>query len=238
VRRLEGGLQTLAEAQEDTKVLGDELTIQNAKISEKKIVVEQLIADITAQQETAQAQEKVALQTEADLEVKSKQIEIEEKEAEIALQAAIPALEQAQAALANVKGPDIVEVKSMAAPAQAIKDVCAITYYFTQRHQGGEVDWATIKAKMLGDTQLLSSLQNYDISKTKTDQANKAKKKLAQLIKEQGHEGAELQAIILTKSKAAGGLFGWCVATDKYYDIYKDVEPKKKRAAQMKEQKI
>lgn len=53
MRRLEGGLQTLAEAQEDTKILGDELTIQNAKISEKKIVVEQLIADITSQQETA-----------------------------------------------------------------------------------------------------------------------------------------------------------------------------------------
>lgn len=47
MRRLEGGLQTLAEAQEDTKVLGDELQVQNAMISEKKIIVEQLIADIT-----------------------------------------------------------------------------------------------------------------------------------------------------------------------------------------------
>jgi len=33
------------------------------------------------------------------------------------LKAAIPALEAAQAALSNVQGKDLVEVKSMAAPA-------------------------------------------------------------------------------------------------------------------------
>jgi len=58
---------------------------------------------------------------------------------------------------------------------------------------------------------------------------------MAQIVKEQGCEGQELQTIMTIKSVAAGGLFGWCVATDKCYDIYKDVEPKKKKAAAMKE---
>ena len=31
-----------------------------------------------------------------------------------------------------------------------------------------------------------------------------------------------------TKSKAAGGLFKWVSSTDKCYDIFKNVEPKRK----------
>lgn len=36
---------------------------------------------------------------------------------------------------------------------------------------------------------------------------------------------------------AAGGLFKWCDSTLKCYDIYKDVEPKRKKAEAMKKQK-
>jgi hypothetical protein len=53
VRRLEGGLATLAKAQEDTEVLSKELAIKNAEIAEKKTVVEELIADITDKSEIA-----------------------------------------------------------------------------------------------------------------------------------------------------------------------------------------
>jgi dynein heavy chain len=47
VIRLEGGLTTLEKAAEDTKTLSEELAIKNADIAEKKIIVEELIADIT-----------------------------------------------------------------------------------------------------------------------------------------------------------------------------------------------
>jgi len=53
VRRLEGGLTTLAKAQEDTELLSKELAIKNAEIAEKKKVVEELIADITEKSEVA-----------------------------------------------------------------------------------------------------------------------------------------------------------------------------------------
>lgn len=46
VRRLEGGLTTLAKASEDTQVLSEELAVKNAEIAEKKAIVEELIADI------------------------------------------------------------------------------------------------------------------------------------------------------------------------------------------------
>ena len=43
VRRLEGGLSTLARAQQDTEVLSKELAIQNEIIAEKTVVVTELI---------------------------------------------------------------------------------------------------------------------------------------------------------------------------------------------------
>lgn len=46
VTRLEGGLTTLEKAQEDTKVLGDELQIQSAEIAEKREKVEIIIQDV------------------------------------------------------------------------------------------------------------------------------------------------------------------------------------------------
>lgn len=48
IRRLEGGLTTLAKAQEDTEILSQELAIKNAEIAEKKKIVEELIEDIQA----------------------------------------------------------------------------------------------------------------------------------------------------------------------------------------------
>lgn len=84
---------------------------------------------------------------------------------------------------------------------------------------------------------LLDCLKTYQVEKTKGDQAGRARKKMNALIKEQNATGSELQAIINTKSLAAGGLYKWCDSTLSCYDIYKDVEPKRKKAEQMKQQK-
>jgi hypothetical protein len=46
----------------------------------------------------------------------------------------------------------------------------------------------------------------------------------------------ELKDLMLTKSKAAGGLFVWAASTDSCYDIFKDVEPKRKKAEAMRAQ--
>jgi len=60
VRRLEGGLSTLAKAEEDTKVLSEELAEKNAFIAEKKAAVEIMIADINSKTEVATKKETIA----------------------------------------------------------------------------------------------------------------------------------------------------------------------------------
>jgi hypothetical protein len=60
VRRLEGGLTTLALAQKDTEALSKELEIKNKIIGEKQIVVTELIKDITEKSKVAAVQQKAA----------------------------------------------------------------------------------------------------------------------------------------------------------------------------------
>jgi len=99
VLRLEGGLTTLAKASEDTKILSDELAIKNADIAEKKVVVEELIADITQKSEVAGKQQKIATEKSAFLSVQSVEIAAKKEEADRDMEAAAPALLAAKAAL-------------------------------------------------------------------------------------------------------------------------------------------
>jgi len=85
--------------------------------------------------------------------------------------------------------------------------------------------------------QLLANLKEFDVSKVKVDQASRSKRKLAILEKETGLTGQELLAFIKTKNLATYGLFSWVTSTIKCYEIFKDVEPKKKKAEEMKKQK-
>jgi dynein heavy chain len=236
IRRLEGGLTTLAKAQEDTEELSKELAIKNAEIAEKKKVVEELIEDILAKSEIASKQKEVASEKKAFLDVQSVIIAQEEAEASKALEEAIPALEAAKEALNNIKAADITEIKALPQPPQIIQDVCTICYFIYPKG-GSDDQWASVKLKLLGDMQLLANLKEYDVAKTKTDQANRAKKKLQTLEKETGLTGSELLAFIKTKNLATAGLFSWVTSTIKCYDIYKEVEPKRKKAEEMKRQK-
>jgi len=74
VVRLEGGLTTLEKASEDTKTLSEELAIKNADIAEKKIIVEELIADITTKSEVATQSAKIAGEKKEFLAVQSVEI--------------------------------------------------------------------------------------------------------------------------------------------------------------------
>ena len=52
-----------------------------------------------------------------------------------------------------------------------------------------------------------------------------------------GQTGEELANTITYKNLATGGLYRWCDATLRCYEIFKDVEPKRIKAEKMKKQK-
>jgi dynein heavy chain len=102
VRRLEGGLTTLAKAQQDTEALKVDLAAQNALIAEKTVLVADLIASITAKSETAGVQQKAAAEKKDALDKQSVVIAREEEKARIALADAEPILEEAKKALKDI----------------------------------------------------------------------------------------------------------------------------------------
>lgn len=183
VQRLEGGLTTLAKAQEDTEALSKELAIKNAEIAEKKVVVTELIEDISKKSEIAGVQAKAAGEKKDQLDKQAVIIAKEEKEAAIALEQAIPALEAANAALSNIKAADITEIKQFAQPPQVVVDVCCIAYFLYPK-ANTDGSWANIKTNLLGDPKVLENLKKYNVTTLRTDAANRAKKKFEKLIKD------------------------------------------------------
>lgn len=84
---------------------------------------------------------------------------------------------------------------------------------------------------------MITNLKTFQVDKLKTAGAAAAKKKMEGLTKEMGLQGEELAKAITVKNLATGGLYRWCDATIRCYEIYKDVEPKRLKAEKMKKQK-
>lgn len=85
---------------------------------------------------------------------------------------------------------------------------------------------------------MIDNLKGYAVDKLKTDAANKGKKKMERLIKDLGvTDPDDIAKAMTSKSVAAGALYKWCAATLNCYDIFKEVEPKRKKAEEMKRQK-
>lgn len=118
--------------------------------------------------------------------------------------------------------------------------VCTISFHLKETDPKFKNDdsWANVRNRLLNNTKLLQELQEYPIHLLKADMARKAKAVLAQLSKKHdGRTGDDLYPDIKKVSKSAAGLFKWAYSTDIYYEIFKQVEPKKKKAAEMQASK-
>ncbi len=142
-------------------------------------------------------------------------------------------MEAAKEALNNVRQQDIGEIKALPQPPEVIQKVCTMCYYMYPKAVPDDA-WASVKLKLISDMDLLKNLKEYQVDKLKAEGANKAKKALANLEKDAGCTGAELYAYVKNKSLAAAGLYSWVASTIKCFDIFRDVEPKRKNAEKLK----
>lgn len=92
------------------------------------------------------------------LQVESAAIAVEKDEAEQALAAAIPALEEAAAALQDLKRDDITEIRSFAKPHMLVQKVCECVVILRSFK---DVSWAGAKG-MMADTGFLKALVEFD----------------------------------------------------------------------------
>ena len=135
------------------------------ELSEAKVVVEaatkecnELIEVISKSKTEVEAKSKAASEKEEQLKIDSVNIAVEKEEAEAALAEAIPALEEAAAALSDLKKDDITEIRSFNNPNAYVRKVCECVVNLKGLK---DTSWPAAKA-MMSDGGFLRSLVEFD----------------------------------------------------------------------------
>ena len=160
----------------------------------------QSIATNTVEVEKKQ---RAAQEKEEELKVESERIAVEKAEAEAALEAAIPALEEAAAALKDIKKDDITEIRSFAKPHILVQKVRRRRRsLFTEPWRGQvceavvilrglkDVSWSGAKT-MMADSQFLKTLLEFD----KDGLTDKQVKRVKEYMKDPKFAVAEVKTI-------------------------------------------
>ena len=224
-RRLEGGLTKLNEAESAVAVMTVELKDAFVVVNAKTVDVQALIVDIGERQAVADRQQADAKVKADELGKMAKEITIESAKANKSLEAALPALEAAAAALDGLNKDDITEIKAFASPPPLVMSVmmCIMALKPTGKENEAE-GWKGAKA-MMGDAQFLKSLKQYEKDKISGGMI----KKVMAYYKDPDFNLEKLKTV----SKAGAGLFAWVDAIKEYYGVAKDVEPLRKKVADM-----
>lgn len=130
--RLAGGLSKLEQAASEVAGLQEELGRARAVVRAATEECDRLISEIATSTADAEARQAAAVEKEDALRRLAAQIEVEKAEAEAALSEAMPALEEAAAALGDLKRDDITEIRSFAKPHVLVQKVLLLPLLWRQ----------------------------------------------------------------------------------------------------------
>lgn len=219
VARLDGGLQKLIQAAEEVDKMQVTLTEAKLVVDAKTAECNELLQVITASTAEVEEKQAAAMKQEDELSVASVQIAQDKEEAEAELAAAIPALEEAAAALNNLKKDEITEIRSFAKPHQYVQKVCECVVILRNIK---DVSWKGAKV-MMTDPNFLKSLLEFD----KDGITDKQIKQLQTYTKDPTFTPEN----VVTISTAAAGLLNWVMAMIKYNAVARGVNPKRAAVA-------
>ena len=234
-KRYEVGLDKLSFAAEQVNAMQRELEDLQPELVESAAATEVLMGQIEEKMpgvlETRKivGAEAAVAQTEADI------VQAQKDDVEKDLAVAIPALEEAIAALNTIKPTDINEIKALSKPPEKIKMVCRAVCVMLDIKPARIPDpddpskrimdyWGPSQ-KMLADVNFINNLISYD-----KDNMNP---KIVAEIKKNYIENEEFEPAKIAKaSKAAEGMCRWCFAMITYDRVAKVVAPKKAALAE------
>eukprot|EP01135_Chromosphaera_perkinsii_P002697 Nk52_evm65s226 gene=Nk52_evmTU65s226 len=219
--RLGGGLTKLIEASEQLKELNEKLAVQKVAVTEKSLACNEMLADISTRTSEANEKKEMAKSKEEEINEQSKVIKVEKEDAEAALAEALPALEEARLALADLDKSDITEIRSFAKPPKPVQTVCECIVIMRGIK---EVSWKSAKG-MMSDTNFLSSLTNMDVDGITQAQVKTVKG----LLKEMDISYDDMKVI----SKAGAGLLKFVNAVIGYCNVAREIKPKREKVARL-----
>ncbi|KAB0803715.1 hypothetical protein PPYR_00685 [Photinus pyralis] len=218
--RLLGGLVKIEEASGELEILNAKLAVQKVIVTKATKECEAMLVEIEEGTNKATYKKDVASTRSVEIAEQSKIIAVEQADAEEALSAALPALEMARLALAELDKSDITEIRSFATPPEAVQIVCECVVIIRGIK---EVSWKSAKG-MMSDPSFLRTLQELNCDVITQNQVKAVK---AHLTKSKKLD--DMQNI----SKAGFGLLKFVQAVLGYCAVFKEVKPKKERVEQL-----
>ncbi|KAJ2996626.1 Dynein heavy chain 10, axonemal [Globomyces sp. JEL0801] len=217
--RLESGLEKLEESSQQLEVLNKQLAEQNIAVRNKTEACNKLLEIITINTKVAEEKKALAEKKEVELDGQLVQIAKDKEEAEVALAEALPALEQARLALANLSSSDITELRSFAKPAREVQKVCECICVIKNIK---DVSWKSAKG-MMSQSDFKTSLQSLDVDSISSNQIKLVKN----ILREMDVSTSRMQEI----SSAGFGLLTFVLAIVGYCNVAKQIAPKRAAVA-------
>ncbi|TPX31992.1 hypothetical protein SmJEL517_g04802 [Synchytrium microbalum] len=219
--RLESGLSKLEESSAQLAVLNVQLAEQNIAVKNKTEACNKLLEVIVANTKEAEEKKELADRKAGELETQNLQIAQDKAEAEIALSEALPALEAARLALANLSSSEITEIRSFAKPPKEVQKVCECVCVIKGIK---DVSWKSAKT-MMSQIDFKASLMTLDVDGIRPAQTKAVK----DIIKEMDVTVDRMKEI----SSAGSGLLTFVLAVVGYCNVAKTIAPKRAAVAQL-----
>mmetsp|Transcript_25185 Transcript_25185/g.84603 ORF Transcript_25185/g.84603 Transcript_25185/m.84603 type:complete len:2627 (-) Transcript_25185:45-7925(-) len=229
--RYDNGLEKIESTNAQVDGMQRDLEALQPKLKQATLDTDALIEKIAVETKEANQVEEVVNTERASCELQANEAKAIAASCQADLDKAMPALEGAIQALKSLSKSDIVEIKAMKKPPDAVKVVmeavclmCAVKPDKIKDPAGGnkKIDdyWGPAQKHLLGDPRFLQSLMDYDKDNMNPSMVEKVQEYTAQ-------DSFQFEAV-KKASVAAAGLCKWVGAMMIYDRVAKDVGPKKK----------
>ncbi|KAH9824443.1 dynein heavy chain and region D6 of dynein motor-domain-containing protein [Melampsora americana] len=225
-RHLNIGLDKLRDTVVQVEELRKSLAIKSAQLETKNIEAEAKLNQMLEDQQQAESKKQASIQIQAALEQQNKDIAERRSVVMRDLADAEPAVEEAQAAVSNIKKQHLTEVRSMANPPEAVKlameSVCTVLGHRIE-------NWKSVQGIIRKDD-FIASIVNFDTDRRMTRQLREKMK--ADFLSRPSFNFDTVNRA----SKACGPLCKWVIAQVKFSEILDKVGPLRNEVQSLEDQ--
>ncbi|XP_076032504.1 dynein heavy chain at 93AB [Oratosquilla oratoria] len=222
IQRLQNGLEKLRTTSAQVDDLKAKLASQEVELQKKNDEADKLIRIVEAETEKVSKENEVAMDEKRKVALIEVEVAKRRKDCEEDLVKAEPALIAAREALNTLNKANLTELKSFGSPPSGVSSVTAAVMVLLAPNGKIPKDrsWKTAKVMMAKVDQFLDQLINYNKEDIHPDVI-----KAIQPYLENPQFNPDF---IRSKSVAAAGLCSWVINIIRFYEVYCDVEPKRR----------
>jgi len=223
IRKLGTGLTKLEEAQLSVDQLSKELEFTHIELNRKQKENDELFIKVNQDRNDVEHRKKEVFAKEAVVSKDKMETENLARDAEADLQKALPALLSAQERVERISNSDLAEIKAYSKPPDPVMNVMSVILIFLGAK---DLTWMSAK-KELSDASFINTLKNFNKDNISTKTIHRVEKYTSRPDMDPDD--------VSNISKAAGELWGWVLAMEKYAKAFRDIEPKRIKVNMLKE---